>query len=56
MQKISFLESFLISITSFFTEISNTLKNGKTNLEYSFSKHSRIPIVRIFHEALKPQK
>ncbi|MGK0363229.1 MAG: hypothetical protein ACI85O_000273 [Saprospiraceae bacterium] len=51
----SLIHSFFVALTSLFTEIFTALQNTKSNFSYSFSRNSKIPIIRMFHEALKAE-
>lgn len=53
MKKMSFVESFVVTSTSLFTESFNALSNVKSNFGHAFGRHSKIPIVRVFHESRK---
>jgi len=53
MKKMSFIEAFLVTLTSFFTEAFKVLRNIKSNFNHLFSRDSNVPIIRMFHEALK---
>ena len=53
MKKLSFIESLLIALTSFFTESFTAIRNIKSSLIHAISRHSNVPIIRMFHEALK---
>ncbi len=49
----SLIDAFLVAITSLFSEVFSALRNIKSSISYSFGRNSKIPIIRIFHEALK---
>ena len=47
------INAFLVALASLFSEIFARLQNLRFKFLRSFSKNSSIPIVRMFHEALK---
>ncbi len=50
------IDAFLVAFTSIFSEAFSAVQNIKSNIKHSFSRDSKIPIVRMFHEALKHEK
>ena len=51
----SFIESFLVTLTSLFTEFFAALGKVKSNFAHAIGRHSNFPIIRMFHEALKSE-
>jgi len=51
----SFIESFLVTLTSLFTESFGAMRNLLSKFGHVFGKNSKIPIIRMFHEASKSE-
>jgi len=51
----TFIKSFFVALFTLFLEIFAGLRKIGFNFNHVFSKNSKIPIIRMFHEALKSE-